>query len=126
MTEEVLVRMLTAECPQPHSPPTVSVPGPRMLDEDALIEGIWRMYVYLTGYDCPNPGLEWLLQLQLGIWLQLDFPSQQPWMPYDALVYRLVNLATYEGVDPGDAEEVQGALATLGTQGVPCGRRQRP
>ena len=43
VTEEVLVRMLTAECPQPVlARPTVSVPGPRMSDEDALRRGIQR------------------------------------------------------------------------------------
>ena len=115
VTEEVLVRMLTAECPRPVlAPPTASVPGPKMSNKDALRRGIWRMYVFLTGNDSPDTGLGFASQLYFASCLGINLPWTQRWMSYEALEDRLIKLATLEGVEPEDAEEVHGALATLG------------
>ena len=85
-----------------------------MSDEDALRRGIWRLYVFLTGCDRPEKGLGFAVQLYFAACLGLHLPWKQKWMLYEALEDMLIKLATLEGVQPGNAEEVHGALATLG------------
>jgi serine/threonine protein kinase len=120
VTEEVLVRMLMGECPQPLlAPPTVSIPGPRMSEEDSLRQGIWRMYVYLGGSDGMDDGLGQAARSYFAACLGLSHlpcTRKKQVMPYEALYDLLSKLdtETVDGVKPEDAKQLHEALALLG------------